>query len=692
MWSRYSVFRVLLPLVAGVLLSESASGMAAWLPPLLVAVAAVALMALLRRGRTTPSRALALQPWRTLPVVLLALAAGWTIAVAHRPPRLPLDAVNGHPVVARVEQVKFTARSTSMQVLLLECHGPDTTPCNTPPALVELTTRGCDYSLVAGDLLAFTAALQPVRNAGNPDEMDRAAFQRHRGILYCQHLPLSAIKRVGHRPTWLNRCANARTWLEGVVLDSRLSVPAQQFVIAALLGNDDMMDPEVRQQFSDAGVAHVLALSGLHVGIIALLVWLLLFPLDRWRLKKLRMGLTLLALVAFAALTGLAPSVVRATVMAGLVMTSVLVQRRAVPLNSLGVAALLIVAFSPSSVYQVGFQLSFITVAAMLLFSPRFMAHAPRGRVWRWLYSTALVSAIATASTLILTAYYFHTITLGGVVANVLVLPFFPVLLLAAALFLLAAACGVELTWLAAVVDFLYDVLARVVDALAGVTVFHVSHVFVTGFDVWCYYAVLALLVLWLVRRSARWLLAAGAAAAVWAVVALAMRAAVPATGFVLVNSFDSSPVFYYEHGRGYLWVPGDDDRARVDDFKRHHEAFLARRGIDSVTLVPDTASLRLQGAFFDRRAALLMGESLLVAGQGQWKRSERVGETRVKWLLVNRHFHSDVAHLQRLYHFDTLVLGGDIYDENLPALEQRCRELGLRPHVMARDGAISRP
>ena len=230
------------------------------------------------------------------------------------------------------------------------------------------------------------------------------------------------LERVGQSPTVMTRVFNMRQSLQHKILNSSLSEPTQALVIAMLLGNDDFIEPLVRNDFSRAGVAHVLALSGLHVAVITLIIWFLLFPLDYLRGKKLRLVLTLVILVGYDLLTGMSPSVIRATVMIAFVFMSMIFYRKSTPLNAVATAALAILVFSPSALYSVGFQLSFITVVALIVFYQYFKIKMPASKVLNYVYSILLTSAVAMASTIVLTAYYFNTMSFMSIGANVLIM------------------------------------------------------------------------------------------------------------------------------------------------------------------------------------------------------------------------------------------------------------------------------
>ena len=110
-----------------------------------------------------------------------------------------------------------------------------------------------------------------------------------------------------------------------------------------------------------------MALSGLHIGIITLILSLLLAPLDYLRLRKLRLCLTIVVLLFYAALTGLSASVSRAVIMSTVTFIAFLVYRRNTPVNTLFLAAVLVLAISPFDLFDVGFQLSFMAVLFILI-------------------------------------------------------------------------------------------------------------------------------------------------------------------------------------------------------------------------------------------------------------------------------------------------------------------------------------
>lgn len=680
--SRIPVLRTLVPFALGILAHQFWH---TWVAPAILIIVAIAIYIFLYTLSQSPQGRLRWRSYFILPLAIVALALGWLAAVIDCPPHLSEGQREGKVLTGRVMDVKFTDFSMRLTVDILAS--------DLPNCRVLVSTRGCDYTMQPGDLIAWPAALDEVGSMGNPGEMDYAGYLlRDQGIRYQQHLPLGQIKKIGHSPTLTTRLANIRHRLELMVFNSRLTTGAQRFVVALLLGNSDVIDKATRQEFSAAGVAHVLALSGLHVGIITLIIWWLLFPLDYLRLKRVRLIITMVAVAAFALFTGLSPSVVRATIMIGMVFASLIFFRRSVSLNALALSALLILLFTPSALYSVGFQLSFVTVAAVLLFARLPKRLESRHKWVNHLTSTALTSVIAMLATIALSAYYFHTVSLMSVLTNLLILPVLPVFMMLGTVFLMVTAAGLQwqvLNWL---VDVIYRYIQGAASMVNAIPLSHVSGVYVSTVGVVAYFAVMILIVLWIYRHNYRYLLAAGGVAALLLAHSLWVDAHTPKQGLVVFNAFTSTPILYYDHGMGYVWTPDDEDTDSAS-FARYYAGFLSRHNIGQLQFIDnDSDALHLDGALFKPPYALLMGHRMVAVGSGKWKHMTSSSPLTVEEVIVTKRFHGSVKKLRELYHFDRLILSGAMHPTSVNPLLDECDSLSISVHQLARQGAYCLP
>jgi competence protein ComEC len=190
-----------------------------------------------------------------------------------------------------------------------------------------------------------------------------------------------------------------------------------------LLADRKEIDKETKTQFINSGVVHVLAVSGLHVGFIALII-ILLFGRFNIYIRSL---LTIIGLITFMLLTGVPPSVFRATVMAVVIIVAFLTNRTTNIFNSLAIAALIILIVNPYEIYSPGFQLSFSAVLAIGAIYPRISFAVNKlsikSKIIRYFLLFFGVSLSAQLGTLPFTVLYFGKISVIALFSNLIVIP-----------------------------------------------------------------------------------------------------------------------------------------------------------------------------------------------------------------------------------------------------------------------------
>lgn len=205
---------------------------------------------------------------------------------------------------------------------------------------------------------------------------------------------------------------------------------------ALTLGWRGDLDADLQAQFRNAGIMHLLCVSGLHVGLLAAIVSVLLFFIGKDRRGRILRGSVQLAVIwTFAAITGLAPATVRAALMFSLFIVSHMMGRRTDTLNLLAAAAIVMLAVDPMLLFNVGWQLSFSAVAGILLMRPALRLH--HNILWR----ASVVCLAATLATLPVSLATFHQFMPYFLIANIVIVPLSG-LILAVSLLHLALPCG----------------------------------------------------------------------------------------------------------------------------------------------------------------------------------------------------------------------------------------------------------
>lgn len=197
---------------------------------------------------------------------------------------------------------------------------------------------------------------------------------------------------------------------------------AARFMYAMLFGDSAVIGDEVRSDFSVTGTAHLLAVSGLHVGMLA---GALLFVLKKLRINAaIRSAIVLAALIFFCALCGFSPSTVRATVMIGVSMAAALCGLRYDPLSGMSLSAILLLFVSPYNLYSLGFLMSFLAVYGLILFAKPLNYAFIRVRFPKWLAGALSATLAANATLLPVMLYVFGETSLIFAVANCIIVPF----------------------------------------------------------------------------------------------------------------------------------------------------------------------------------------------------------------------------------------------------------------------------
>lgn len=263
-----------------------------------------------------------------------------------------------------------------------------------------------------GDGLLIRGIPQRIRGPMNPGEPDFAAIYHFKGVHYQLFIRDSANwKRFpAHQWRLRDRAEAYRQWALRR-LDCSLSEESFAVMAALMLGWKRALSSEVRSLYIDTGAMHVLAVSGLHVGLVAgAIQWILglLLPGANGR-RYIRLLVALLAIWSFALLTGLAPSVCRASLMFSLWLIGQASGKRTFVFNSLAAAAFVLLVYQPFLLFQLSFQLSFSAVLGILFFqAPLTGLYKGNSQLLRKLWELTAVGLAAQLATLPLTLFYFQ--------------------------------------------------------------------------------------------------------------------------------------------------------------------------------------------------------------------------------------------------------------------------------------------
>lgn len=305
-----------------------------------------------------------------------------------------------------------------------------------------------------GDRLVILASYSKINKPLNPYQFDFAKYMENLKVYGQINIDGSEVLKTGNPGFGLTETAgNIR---EKIITELRkYSFKADELAIiqALLLGQRQEISQETYNNYAAAGVIHILAVSGLHVGIILLLLKRLIRPMERIKFgKPLKAVLLILLLWGFALLAGMSPSVVRAVSMFSFIAIGMQLNRRSSVLNALFTSLVILLLINPYYLFQVGFQLSYLAVFSIVLIQPAIESlYAPKLKVVKYFWSILTVTVAAQIGVLPLSLFYFHQFPGLFFISNLVILPFLGILL-----------GGGILVMILAVFDLLPEIIAEI--------------------------------------------------------------------------------------------------------------------------------------------------------------------------------------------------------------------------------------
>lgn len=435
-------------------------------PPMWVGFAAFALGAALCSLRKNP--------WRLMGHGIFLAALGF-ILIQYRTHDLStpmlaqeLQAVRLEGTVATVEYMPKALRLTLSDPVF---EGEQVTSV---PRLVRITAKGrlIPYDILyPGQRVSLKATLAapkwPVAPGGY-DFRRKSYFDGIGAVGFALTPPRILEESIAHQ-TWQQRLA---FWRHELSVEIRSAIPGQSGAIAAALvtGDRSAIEEDIRQAFADSGIAHILAISGLHLSIVAGIVFLvvrgllsLIPPIAlRFQTKKLAAGIAVLATFGYLMLCGATFPAQRAFIMSTIFLIAMLADRTALTLRNISLAATVILLLFPESIINLSFQLSFAAITAIV---SGYEALRPRMMAWRqegmgpfkklMFYSIGIIgsSTLANLATTPIAIYTFHRFTMMGELTNLCAIPLVSFIIMPLLILFLISLCFGLQDWVAPLLD-----------------------------------------------------------------------------------------------------------------------------------------------------------------------------------------------------------------------------------------------
>jgi len=339
-------------------------------------------------------------------------------------------------------------------------------------------------SLVVDDQILVKTALEALAKPLNPYVFDYSKFLNRKQIYHQLYLRNEAYLKLESDSKSLNGyISDIHVKINNVLLKNGMSKEDLGFINALLLGKRQFLSKDIIQTYSASGAIHILAISGLHIGVLLLLFRLMFQFMHRWKYGKLLSSICIVILLwGFAFLAGMSASVVRAVTMFTALQVGMSFSKRHFILNTIFISMLVLLIANPNFLFDVGFQLSYSAVLSIVLLRPALSnLWKPTPVVSRYVWDLVTVSLAAQLGVLPLSLYYFHQFPVLFLISNLCIIPMLAILLFTGVFTIVFSVLGIPVAWLITVFSGLIYYMNTIVNWVSDQESFLIEHIHFSG-------------------------------------------------------------------------------------------------------------------------------------------------------------------------------------------------------------------
>lgn len=523
-----------------------------------------------------------------------------------------------------------------------------------------------------GQTLLIPATLQPVRSSGNPYAFDYASFSAKHNLYHQAFLPVSAITVISRTEKKASLLTGIRASLSAGIAINVTDSTTRSLMEAVLLNERSGLDEGLWRAYSATGIVHIIAISGMHIALLAGISLLVLRSITFRRWKPLPLVAVILFIWCYVALTGFPPSAVRAALMFTLATLATLMQRHSNPVNTWAATGFLMLCYNPFWLYDIGAQLSFLAVLSILLFyDPLRKLLTPGNILLQRLWQTVALSLSVQVLIAPLVIYYFHQFPVMGLAANIPAALFSMLLLYGALLLLLLHSCGIPALWLGQGLSWLTKGFNTIILFLSHHTPAVLQQLYLDPFGYWLMMLAIAAACLYLFRKQVFFFY-------------LSLLAAI-----VLCSDFIINDILAAQQDR--MVVYNISRQSAVDIFRGRKAIRLWDTLPESqyrYAVFPGRLGLRTSGAEGYSRDKLFLVRGARVLLLDQQLSLHNSKPLPVDFLVVSDHCRFDPEGWYHTFHPRKVIIDGSLPRWKAAQWKQRLREAGAMVHWVQEDGA----
>lgn len=541
-----------------------------------------------------------------------------------------------------------------------------------------------------GEELLIYSQLQTIEPPSNPDEFDYKQFLQTRGIAYeCFVIPYSySVTGTNGSNALLHFANNSRKKLTAL-LHEKIGGNEADIASAILLGYRDELSPSVIQNFVDSGVVHVICVAGLHVGILFLILsYIIAFPSRFKYCKVTSVTLILILLWLYALITGLATPVLRASIMFSFLTIGRHLRKYTNPVNTLAASAFLMLLFSPSSVGDTSFQLSYFAVLGILmLYKPILTLFNPEPLFVRKIWELICVSVSAQLAVFPLSLLYFHQFPNYFIVANILVVPLLAIVICLGIIFFITSSIpilSIYMTWLLQKSLLLMNAVVSGISHLPYSTSKGIS---ISSFEAIILFLFILTIIFFFSSLKKHYFIGGLSILAIFTGIRTVEKTIHSRQQVITIYNVPGKSAVSFISGEHSLMPFSNIDSA---DIAWHIQYNWWKLGVnDNIRIPSDTNALLLSGRLLLQQQFAQFNNYRIAFIKQNTDLSSSAGKLNLHCLVISNGYSLDILSLKNAFNFDAIIFDSSIPEYKLKNWEAECKLLNLHYYSVREQGAF---
>jgi len=599
--------------------------------------------------------------------------------------------------VARVTEPIVEKEKTNKAIVEVLSIKGDSAWINTEgKAIIYLQKDSLSSCIKYGDCLLINTWINEVKPPQNPEEFNYKRYLSNRNIYHQAYIKSGKWKTLSHDNG--NKLFAFAFSLRNKFLQifKENGIVGKEFAVASalILGYRDKLDADLIREYSGAGAMHILCVSGLHVGIIYLILSSLLFFMNRSRYSRISKSIILILLIWFyALLTGLSPSVLRASTMISFIIIGGLLNRYTNIYNTLAASAFLLLIINPFIITEVGFQLSYLAVIGIVLLQPKiYNLWIPDNWILDKLWAITAVSIAAQLFTFPLALFYFHQFPNYFLITNLIVIPLSGFIIYAGILVLLFSAVSWLSGLFANILVLMLKGLNTSVSFIEGLPYSTTHGVSITMIETLLFYSIITgLIVFILLNKRRAFIYAIGLAIILAVSFSIKNYKRINQRKFIVYNINKTSAYDFIDGKQNFLL----SDSLLLNDEKKqqfHLQNNWDRSGLNNTTTLDLTSSdsHEFQNHFiYKRNNFIQFGNKRIAILNRKNSYLKNTGKIRVDYLIIAGNIKLNIADILRRYDAKQIIIDSSNWYWKTNKWLDECKALHIECHSVLHEGAF---